>query len=98
MREYPNIDLVVNNRMDEIDLDVIHIKHERINNSNAQILENFVFAQVVEEFQGLLDFKIVKEQPVQHQEDDQIKTHVKDNPYGVLTSIGGLDLKTLIVY
>lgn len=95
MREYPNIiDLVVNNRMDEVDLDKLYnIKHERIKVIQRKILENFVFAQVVEEFQGLLDFKIVKELYNTYKDVDQIKTHVKDNPYGVLTSIGGLDFK-----
>jgi RecD/TraA family predicted helicase len=95
LKHYPNIiDIVMHNRMSEIDLSLLHnIKEERMKVIKRKIIENFVFAKMIEQFQGLIDFKIIK---ALHDEYDDVglaKEQIKNNPYGVMCDVGELSFK-----
>lgn len=95
MKSYPNIiDLVLNDKMDEIDLSKLYnIKHERIKIIQRKILENFKFAEVIESFHGLLDFRMVKELYEHFKSVEKIKKEIQLNPYDVICSVLDLPFK-----
>lgn len=95
MKSYPNIiELVLNDRMDEVDLNKLHnIKHERIKVVQRRILENFKFAEVIESFHGLLDFRMVKELYNHFKSVDKIKKEIKSSPYHVVCSVLDMSFK-----
>lgn len=96
LREYPNIiEIVTQNRMHEIDLDKLYnIKHERIKVIQRKILENFVFAQLVDEFKGLISFSIIRELYNAYEDVNVVKNRIAEDPYGTLCRIGDVGFKT----
>ena len=88
-RVYPNIiEMLMHDREDEVDVNLLYnIKHERIKVIKRKIIENFVFAEVIEEFKGLLDFKAVKTLYSKYKTVESIKKHMLEEPYNVMMNI-----------
>ena len=62
MREYPDIiDRVINNRLEDIDLNKLYnIGKFRFDVIKRKIIENFALAEMVTEFKGFIEFKVLK--------------------------------------
>jgi exodeoxyribonuclease V alpha subunit len=96
IQHYPNIiDLVINNRFDEIDTSVLYnIGEYRLEVIKRKIEENFVFAELIEMFQGLLDLKIINKLYEKYPSAQKIKLSVKKDPYECLCSLSRVGFKT----
>lgn len=96
MESYPNIiDIVINNRLDEIDLKKLYnIGQFRFNIIRQKIEENFVFAELIEMFQGLLDMNTVRKLYDKYPSTLRIKQEIKNEPYHCLCSLSKIGFKT----
>lgn len=96
MREYPNIITLVNEgKVDTIDLKKLHgIGEYIIKVIEKKILENFKFAEIIAEFNGLINYEILKKLYVKFPTVEQIKQEIKKNPYKCLTDISRIGFKT----
>jgi exodeoxyribonuclease V alpha subunit len=96
MESYPNIiDIVINNRLDEIDLKKLYnIGQFRFNIIRQKIEENFVFAELIEMFQGLLDMKTVRKLYDKYPSTLKIKQEIQNEPYHCLCSLSQISFKT----
>lgn len=95
LREYPNIiELVTKNRMHEIDVSKLYnIKTERIKVIQRKILENFVFAQLVDEFKGLISFSLIQNLYNEYEDVDKVKQAIAEDPYGTICHAGDISFK-----
>jgi len=89
MESYPNIiDIVINNRLDEIDLKKLYnIGQFRFNIIRQKIEENFVFAELIEMFHGLLDMNTVRKLYDKYPSTLKIKQEIQNEPYHCLCSL-----------
>ena len=96
MREYPDIiDRVINNRLDDIDLKKLYnIGEVRFEVIKRKIVENFVLGELVTEFKGFIEFKILKALYDKYGSVDKIKEKLQDNPYMCLCGLSRISFKT----
>lgn len=96
MREYPDIiDRVINNRLDDIDLKKLYnIGEYRFNVIKRKIIENFALAELVDEFKGFFEFKILKALFDRYKSIDLIKEKLQENPYKCLCGLSRISFKT----
>jgi len=96
MNVYPDIlDRVIKNRLDDIDLSKLYnIGEYRFNVIKRKIEENFVFAELIEEFKGLLDFKTLQKLYTKYPSVKSIKSALQENPYRCLMSLARIGFKT----
>jgi len=96
MREYPDIiDRVINNRLDDIDLKKLYnIGEVRFDVIKRKIIENFVLGELVTEFKGFIEFKILKALYDKYGSVDKIKEKLQDNPYMCLCGLSRIAFKT----
>lgn len=96
MREYPNIiDIVNEGKVDTIDLKKLHgIGDYIIKVIERKILENFKFAEIIAEFNGLLDYDLLKKLYTRYPTVEEIKQEIKNNPYECLTDLNRIGFKT----
>jgi len=96
MREYPDIiDRVINNRLDDIDLKKLYnIGEVRFEIIKRKIIENFVLGELVTEFKGFIEFKILKALYDKYGSVDKIKEKLQDNPYKCLCGLSRIAFKT----
>lgn len=96
MREYPNIiNMVINNEADNINTSKLHgIGDYIINVIKRKILENFVYAELVDTFKGFLDFKTVKALYKLYPSVEQVKAHIALEPYKTLCKLSRVGFKT----
>ena len=96
MREYPDIiDRVINNRLDDIDLKKLYnIGEVRFDVIKRKIIENFVLGELVTEFKGFIEFKILKALYDKYGSVDKIKEKLQDNPYMCLCGLSRISFKT----
>ena len=96
MKHYPNIiELAVNGRMDEIDVSKLYgIKEYRIEVIRRKIEENFVFAELIDAFQGLIDLSILQKLYEKYPSAEKIKQSIQRNPYECLCSLSRVGFKT----
>jgi exodeoxyribonuclease V alpha subunit len=96
MREYPDIiDRVINNRLDDIDLKKLYnIGEYRFNIIKRKIIENFALAELVDEFKGYIEFKVLKILYDKYGSVDKIKEELKDDPYKCLCRLSRIGFKT----
>ena len=96
MREYPDIiDRVINNRLDDIDLKKLYnIGEYRFDVIKRKIIENFALAELVTEFKGFIDFKVLKILYDKYGSVDKIKEKLQDNPYKCLCGLSRIAFKT----
>ncbi len=93
MDNYPDfIDRIINNKT--IDLSRLHnIKEYRFNIIKQKIEENFVFAELIEMFQGLLNMPIIKKLYDKYPSALKIKEAIQNNPYQCLYSLSRIGFK-----
>jgi len=96
MREYPDIiDRVINNRLDDIDLKKLYnIGEVRFEVIKRKIIENFVLGELVTEFKGFIEFKVLKALYDKYGSVDKIKEKLQDNPYFCLCGLSRISFKT----
>jgi exodeoxyribonuclease V alpha subunit len=95
MREYPDIiDRVINNRLEDIDLKKLYnIGEYRFNIIKTKIMENFALAELVDEFKGFIEFKILKVLYDKYETIDRIKDELKNDPYKCLCGLSRIGFK-----
>lgn len=96
MESYPDIvDRVINNRLEDIDLKKLYnIGQFRFNIIRQKIEENFVFAELIEMFQGLLDMNTVRKLYDRYPSTLRIKQEIQNEPYHCLCSLSKISFKT----
>lgn len=96
MREYPDIiDRVINNRLEDIDLKKLYnIGQYRFDIIKRKIIENFALAELVTEFKGFIEFKVLKVLYDKYGSVDKIKEKLQDNPYKCLCGLSRIAFKT----
>jgi len=96
MREYPDIiDRVINNRLEDIDLKKLYnIGEVRFDVIKRKIIENFVLGELVTEFKGFIEFKVLKALYDKYGSVDKIKEKLQDNPYMCLCGLSRISFKT----
>ena len=96
MNNYPDIiDRVINNQLEDIDLNKLYnIGEFRFNVIKRKIEENFIFAELIEMFQGLIDMSIVKKLYEKYASVEKIKEEVQKDPYYCLCSLSRVGFKT----
>jgi exodeoxyribonuclease V alpha subunit len=95
MQHYPNIiDIVSEGKIDTIDLSKLHgIGEYIIKVIERKILENFKFAEIITEFEGMLSFDILKKLYEKYTSVEEIKQAIKNNPYECLTDLSRVGFK-----
>ena len=95
MENYPDIvDRVINNRLNDIDLKKLYnIGQFRFNIIKQKIEENFVFAELIEMFQGLIDMKTIKKMYDKYPSSQKIKEEIQREPYKSLCSLSKIGFK-----
>jgi len=93
---YPDIiDRVINNRLNDIDLGKLYnIGKFRFEVIKRKIIENFALAEMIEEFKGLLDFKISKILLDKYLSIENVKENLQNKPYMCLCKLSGVSFKT----
>lgn len=96
MREYPDIiDRVLNNRLEDIDLKkLFNIGQYRFDVIKRKIIENFALAELVTEFKGFIEFKVLKVLYDKYGSVDKIKEKLQDDPYKCLCGLSSIAFKT----
>jgi len=96
MREYPDIiDRVLNNRLEDIDLKKLYnIGQFRFDVIKRKIIENFALAELVTEFRGFIEFKVLKVLYDKYGSVDKIKEKLQENPYKCLCGLSRIAFKT----
>ncbi|MCE5220011.1 MAG: AAA family ATPase [Clostridium sp.] len=96
MENYPDIiDRVINNRLDDIDLNKLYnIGQYRLNVIKRKIEENFVFAELIEMFQGLIDMNTIRKLYDKYPSTLKIKQEIQNEPYKCLCSLSKIGFKT----
>ena len=96
MREYPDIiDRVINNNLEDIDLKKLYnIGEYRFNVIKRRIIENFALAELVDEFKGFIEFKVLKILYDKYGSVDKIKEELQDDPYKCLCKLSRVGFKT----
>jgi exodeoxyribonuclease V alpha subunit len=96
LKAYPNIvDKVINNDLSDIDLNKTKgIKEYTFNVIKQKIEENFVFAELIDIFSGLINFKIIKKLHERFPSVQLIKEAIESNPYKTLCSLSMIGFKS----
>lgn len=96
IREYPNIiDIVMNNRVSEIDVNKLYnIGEYRLNVIVEKIQKNFMLADIVERVGGYFTFNIIKKLFEHYGSADKIIDNLEKNPYNSLCQINRIGFKT----
>lgn len=86
---YPDIvDRVMNNQLEDIDLSKLKgIKEFTFNNIKNKIIENFGLAELVVEFQGLLNISMLKKLYDRYSSLNLIKEKLREDPYKCLCGL-----------
>lgn len=94
--EYPNIvDIVKDGKSDEVDLSKLKgIKEYTFKNIVKKIEENYILADLVVEFQGLLSLSIIKKIYDKYTSVEKVIEHLERDPYDALTQISGIGFKS----
>lgn len=93
--KYPNIiDLVKENRIDEIDVSKLKgIKHKTLEKIKDKITENFCLIDLVAEFGGILSLAMLRRIYKKHSSVELLKDKLKKQPYSTLTMVDGVGFK-----
>jgi len=96
MTHYPNIiDIISEGKINTIDLTKLYgIGEYIIKVIERKILENFKFAEIIAEFDGMLNFDILKKLYEKYTSVEEIKQEIKNNPYECLTDLNRVGFKT----
>ncbi len=93
---YPDIvDRVMNNQLEDIDLNKLKgIKEFTFNNIKNKIVENFGLAELVVEFQGLLNISMLKKLYDRYSSLNLIKEKLREDPYKCLCGLARVGFTT----
>ena len=93
---YPNIvELVMQNKEMEIDLGRLKgIKEFTFNKIKEKIVENFCLAELVNEFQGLINLPMLKKLYTKYTSVQRIKSKLRKDPYKCLCGLARVGFKT----
>lgn len=93
---YPDIiDRIINNKLDNIDLDKINgIKKVTFEKIRIKVIENFKFAELIDEFSGIFSFSVIRKLYAQYESVEKIKENLYTEPYKCLCQLGGIGFKT----
>lgn len=93
---YPDIvNKVINNDLSDIDLSLTKgIKEVRFKTIKTAIVENFCLIELIDKFQGLLDFSIMKKLYDKYPSARLIEQKLKTNPYRCLCELSRIGFKT----
>lgn len=93
---YPDIvDRVMNNQLENIDLSKLKgIKEFTFNNIKNKIIENFGLAELVVEFQGLLNISMLKKLYDRYSSINLIKEKLREDPYKCLCGLARVGFTT----
>lgn len=93
---YPDIvDRVMNNQLEDIDLSKLKgIKEFTFNNIKNKIIENFGLAELVVEFQGLLNISMLKKLYDRYSSINLIKEKLREDPYKCLCGLARVGFTT----
>lgn len=96
MKSYPDIvDRVIKNKLDDIDLKKLHnIGQFRFNIIKQRIEENFILAELVKMFQGLIGISTIKKLHEQYPSAKKIKQEMQERPYPCLCSLTKIGFRT----
>lgn len=96
MENYPDIiDRVIKNNLDDIDLGKLYnIGQFRFNIIRRKIEENFVFAELIEMFQGLIDISTIRKLYDRYPSALKIKQVIQNEPYHCFCSLSKIGFKT----
>lgn len=94
--EYPDIiDIVKNDRCDEVDISKLHgIGEKTFEVIKNKIIENFKLADLVAEFKGTVSLSMLKKIYDKYSDIDVLREKLKTEPYKTLTRISGVGFKT----
>ena len=95
MLHYPNIiDIVSEGKINTVDITKLYgIGNYIIKVIERKILENFKFAEIIAEFEGMLNFEILKKLSEKYTSIEEIKQEIKNNPYECLTNLSKVGFK-----
>ncbi len=93
---YPDIvDRVMNNQLEDIDLSKLKgIKEFTFNNIKNKVIENFGLAELVVEFQGLLNISMLKKLYDRYSSINLIKEKLREDPYKCLCGLARVGFTT----
>lgn len=96
MKSYPDIvDRVMKNNLDDIDLSKLYnIGTYRFGVIKRKIEENFMFAELIDMFNGMINFSTVKKLYDEYPSINKIKQILQSNPYKCLCNLSGIGFKT----
>lgn len=93
---YPNIlDIIKENRLDEIDLNKLKgIKEYTFERIKEKLIDNFYLADLIAEFQGYFSLSIARRLYSTYTSVEKIKENLRKDPYVALTKISNVGFKT----
>lgn len=93
---YPDIvDRVMNDRLDDIDLSKVSgVGEKTFDKIKNKIIDNFMLAELVAEFKGVLSLSMVKKIYDEYTSIDIVRRKLRTEPYSCLTKISGIGFKT----
>ena len=95
-KAYPNIlDIIKENRLDEIDLNKLRgIKEYTFERIKEKLIDNFYLADLIAEFQGYFSLSIVRKLYKAYNSTEKLKENLRKDPYAALTKISNIGFKT----
>lgn len=95
MREYPNIiDLVRENRTDEIDISKLKgIGEKTLSRVKGKIEKNFIYIDICSEFYDLISFSNIKKLHEKYKSLDKIRKEMKNDPYKTFFALDRVGFK-----
>ena len=95
-KNYPNIiDLVVNGRSNEVDLNKLHgIKEYTFGKIKEKIMENYALFDLIAEFKGVLTISMLKKLYKKYPSTEKIRSELRSHPYKTLVGLSRVGFKT----
>lgn len=95
-KNYPNIiDLVVNGRSNEVDLNKLHgIKEYTFGKIKEKIMENYALFDLIAEFKGVLTISMLKKLYEKYPSTEKIRSELRSHPYKTLVGLSRVGFKT----
>lgn len=95
-KHYPQIvDLVINGRDDEVDLNKLHgIKQYTFNIIKEKIIENYKLFDLITEFKGVLTMSMMKRLYEKYPSIEKIREEIRKHPYKCLCGLSRVGFKT----
>lgn len=95
-KHYPNIvNLVVNGKSDEVDLNKLHgIKEYTFNIIKEKIIENYALFDIITEFKGVLTMSMMKRLYEKYPSIEKIREEIHKHPYKCLCGLSRVGFKT----